>query len=570
MPANEFYDSSGAPATSSFGSSSTIRAEFDLVEDGFNKLPALTANADKAVFINASGTAMTSYDAATARSKLNAASLGANSFTATQTIDGGLTFTGAARRILGDFSNATDSSRASFQSSTANGITIIQAFPNGSGVRGAFRAFAGSDLDNAHYATLEANSSSNLVILNSSKNGTGTTRPISLQFDGVEKVSISTAGALNTASTLSQNGDPVVTLGGNNTLIGLNTFATPTLAGEPLTVTGTNAGAQGPNVIIQHDSVSPLATDQSYLTFRARNSAAGLKNYTQLRGTIVTVTNGAEDGKLELWTIGGGTEASRVVVQAGVQIMGAGGAAPTGNDAGVGIVNAAVGFKVNNVAVPTLTSADNLQNKTVTAPVLSGTVTGTYTLGGTPTISSPTLSGTMSGGTVAPTTLTVPSGTTLTSPVINSATGIGQSITVRKTADESVTSSTALQDDDHLSFAIGANEEWVVRFTIFVSNNLGTTGIRVAINAPGGATIRHYDALHADGNSIGGMNTGIGSSAFTAASMSSSNAALLMITLWVLNGATPGTVQLRWCQDTSSATALTFNRGSHLVAIRTT
>lgn len=39
----------------------------------------------------------------------------------------------------------------------------------------------------------------------------------------------------------------------------------------------------------------------------------------------------------------------------------------------------------------TLAGTESLTNKTITAPVLSGTATGTYTLGGTPTVSSPTI-----------------------------------------------------------------------------------------------------------------------------------------------------------------------------------
>jgi hypothetical protein len=41
-----------------------------------------------------------------------------------------------------------------------------------------------------------------------------------------------------------------------------------------------------------------------------------------------------------------------------------------------------------------LTGAETLTNKTIAAPVLSGTATGTYTLGGTPTITAPVLTGT--------------------------------------------------------------------------------------------------------------------------------------------------------------------------------
>ena len=66
MSAIEFYDSSGSPATSSQGASATMRAEFDLIQTGFGKLPDLAANGDKAVVINAGGTAMTVTAAALA------------------------------------------------------------------------------------------------------------------------------------------------------------------------------------------------------------------------------------------------------------------------------------------------------------------------------------------------------------------------------------------------------------------------------------------------------------------------------------------------------------------------
>jgi hypothetical protein len=59
-----------------------------------------------------------------------------------------------------------------------------------------------------------------------------------------------------------------------------------------------------------------------------------------------------------------------------------------------------------------LTGAETLTNKTLTAPVLSGTATGTYTLGGTPAVASPVLSGTVTG------TYTLGGTPTLTAPTI--------------------------------------------------------------------------------------------------------------------------------------------------------
>lgn len=66
----------------------------------------------------------------------------------------------------------------------------------------------------------------------------------------------------------------------------------------------------------------------------------------------------------------------------------------------------------NGAPIVTTTATQTLTNKTLTAPVLSGTLTGTYTIGGTPTFPSSvaTLTGTQ--------TLT---NKTLTSPVINTS-----------------------------------------------------------------------------------------------------------------------------------------------------
>lgn len=55
---NPFYNASGAPTTGAPGASATIRSEFSDIAAGFDKLPT-TLTANKAVIINAGGTAMT-------------------------------------------------------------------------------------------------------------------------------------------------------------------------------------------------------------------------------------------------------------------------------------------------------------------------------------------------------------------------------------------------------------------------------------------------------------------------------------------------------------------------------
>lgn len=69
---NEYYTPSGSPTTNSDGSSAVMRAEFASIQAGLDKLPVLAANGDKAVFVNAGGTALTAVTAATARTNIGA------------------------------------------------------------------------------------------------------------------------------------------------------------------------------------------------------------------------------------------------------------------------------------------------------------------------------------------------------------------------------------------------------------------------------------------------------------------------------------------------------------------
>lgn len=61
------------------------------------------------------------------------------------------------------------------------------------------------------------------------------------------------------------------------------------------------------------------------------------------------------------------------------------------------------------------TNTATLTNKTLSAPVLSGSVTGTYTLAGTPTITAPAITAPVISG-----AMTVADGATLTTPIITS------------------------------------------------------------------------------------------------------------------------------------------------------
>ena len=84
MAGSDYYDHTSYPTTGSSGSSSSMRAELDLIETGFGKLPALAAgNANKAVIGN--GTSGLTYTTGTLALAGNFATVGAYATTFTMT-----------------------------------------------------------------------------------------------------------------------------------------------------------------------------------------------------------------------------------------------------------------------------------------------------------------------------------------------------------------------------------------------------------------------------------------------------------------------------------------------------
>jgi hypothetical protein len=174
-------------------------------------------------------------------------------------------------------------------------------------------------------------------------------------------------------------------------------------------------------------------------------------------------------------------------------------------------------------------------------------------------------------GTTGSGTLKTNNGTTVLTWANTGAVGWGTgianfgTITKRKTADESVTSSTVLQDDDHLTHAIGANEEWVDDYFIDGGGALSTAGVKVAITVPSGATMNATVTVSGPGTISTARGTTSGTAIFAT---TASNDSDIRVSLWVLNGATPGNVTLQWAQNSSNVSAITFRKGSHMQATR--
>lgn len=272
----------------------------------------------------------------------------------------------------------------------------------------------------------------------------------------------------------------------------------------------TDAGASaGPSVNLDRNSSSPAANDAlAQVNLLGRDSGGNQTTYADIYGSIADPVDGSEDGVLVIQTVTAGTLSDKLAVGTGVQVL-SNGSAPTGGDKGAGTINSAGDIYANGTKIASA------------------------------------------------------SGTT---PVVSNV-GI---IVKRKTADESVTSSTTLQDDDHLTFAIAASEEWVVRITGWASAAINTTGIKMSMSVPSGATLRQTLSLTSDpsvGQCIAASSTG-SALTFSAASLSIFSDAMFVLDVWILNSTNAGNVTLQWAQGTSSGTALTFNKGAFLTAHR--
>jgi len=141
---------------------------------------------------------------------------------------------------------------------------------------------------------------------------------------------------------------------------------------------------------------------------------------------------------------------------------------------------------------------------------------------------------------------------------------------VSKTADETITSSTTLQDDDQLTVSVEANTVYEVRFLLIYE--AGTTGdFKYQWAAPASATFLHADnrlnsaaTLTGDDTvsvdditvaiTAGGLGTGV--------SLPIEGKGLLRVL------GTAGTFKLRWAQGTSSAGATIVKTDSFIILQR--
>jgi hypothetical protein len=125
-----------------------------------------------------------------------------------------------------------------------------------------------------------------------------------------------------------------------------------TIGGQVLTLKGTNETPAGTNIFFDHTRATPAVDDKiGGVVFQARDSAATDTLYATVVATTTGITDGAEAGRLDFGTAGGGTFANRLYIGAGLSVG-------TVNDPGSGNLRVAGSVIVGVGAVALLPTCD--------------------------------------------------------------------------------------------------------------------------------------------------------------------------------------------------------------------
>lgn len=139
---------------------------------------------------------------------------------------------------------------------------------------------------------------------------------------------------------------------------------------------------------------------------------------------------------------------------------------------------------------------------------------------------------------------------------------------VRKSSDQTVTSSTTLVNDSQLKFAVAANETYIFQAWLYTYAADGTPDIKVTFTGPSGSTVL-WSSSQVIFNAGGSTTlTVVAAGGTTADLFVDSNLRAIQLYGTILNSSTAGDVQLQWAQNTSSANGTSVKAGSSIFGIK--
>jgi hypothetical protein len=140
---------------------------------------------------------------------------------------------------------------------------------------------------------------------------------------------------------------------------------------------------------------------------------------------------------------------------------------------------------------------------------------------------------------------------------------------IRKPSNESVTSSITLQDDNDFAFAVAANSVYILEsyliYTGAIDGGTGAGGMRMQFTGPAGAAMTWTNF---GGNTVGGVTAyNVVAESLTAGAPRAvpTNAGTAMTCQpkgTLVTSGTSGTLQFRWAQGSTNATATVLQANS--------
>jgi len=137
-------------------------------------------------------------------------------------------------------------------------------------------------------------------------------------------------------------------------------------------------------------------------------------------------------------------------------------------------------------------------------------------------------------------------------------------LTVRKAVNESVTSSTVLQDDNHLSVNLATNTEYIVEAFIVATSTSKQPGLKLAFDAPSGSDMLLGYLAHSGIVLAGGGIIEVAETATAEIDVDRDSSTVVRIMGTIKTGSTSDNLTLQWAQNTSDTDSVTVRAGSYI------
>ena len=142
---------------------------------------------------------------------------------------------------------------------------------------------------------------------------------------------------------------------------------------------------------------------------------------------------------------------------------------------------------------------------------------------------------------------------------------------VRKSSDQTVTSSTTLVNDSQLKFAVAASETYIFQVWLYTYAADGTPDIKLTCAGPAGSTVLWSSSqviYLSDGTpTLTSVQTSGATGGASSLFVDANNRAIMLYGT-IANGGTAGDLQFQFAQNTSSANGTSVKAGSSIFGIK--